>query len=152
MPTISTFLNVWFIFDSCFACTCFGSSSIFAYSQKWIKESVLNFMWKPVLSARMHSECWLWHIWWSNLGPKQRLSVVQNFFRGPRRCERGRACRTPEHKVMKIVLVNHRITVREVAEDQWLVPFDFYQWFGHDTGRREIRTKIAKFRPKTASH
>ena len=44
-------------------------------------------------------------------------------------------------EVKKIVLVNHRITLREVAEDR-----------GHATVRREIRTKIAQFRPKTASH
>ena len=34
-------------------------------------------------------------------------------------------------EVKNIVLVNRRITVREVAEDlkdiDWLVPFDFYQ-------------------------
>ena len=29
------------------------------------------------------------------------------------------------------------------------MPFDCYQWFGHDTGRREIRTKITQFQPKT---
>ena len=40
MPTSTAILNVLLIFDSCFACTCFGSSSIFAYSKKWIKESV----------------------------------------------------------------------------------------------------------------
>ncbi|UYV74047.1 hypothetical protein LAZ67_11001969 [Cordylochernes scorpioides] len=33
----------------------------------------------------------------SYLGPKQRLSVVQNVLRRPRRYERRRACRTPEH-------------------------------------------------------
>ena len=44
MPTSSAILNVQSIFDSCFACTCFGSFSIFAYSKKWIKESVSNFM------------------------------------------------------------------------------------------------------------
>ena len=49
-------------FGSCFAWTCFGSSSIFAYSKKWIKESVSNFVWKTKLSARTHSECWLWHM------------------------------------------------------------------------------------------
>ena len=62
MPTSSAILNVQLIFDSCFACTCFGSSSIFAYSKKWIKESVSNFVWKTKLSARTHSECWLWHM------------------------------------------------------------------------------------------
>ena len=43
IPTTSTILNVHLIFDSCFAWTCFGSSSIFAYSKKWIKESVSKF-------------------------------------------------------------------------------------------------------------
>ncbi|UYV75546.1 hypothetical protein LAZ67_13000574 [Cordylochernes scorpioides] len=33
----------------------------------------------------------------SYLGPKQRLSVVQNDLKRLRRCERRRACRTPEH-------------------------------------------------------
>ncbi|CAD7002724.1 unnamed protein product [Ceratitis capitata] len=30
-------------------------------------------------------------------GPKQRLSVVQNVLRRPKRCDRRRAFRTPEH-------------------------------------------------------
>ena len=55
-------LNVQLIFDSCFVWMCFGSSSIFAYSKKWIKESVSNFVWKTKLSAWTHSECWLWHM------------------------------------------------------------------------------------------
>ena len=42
MPTSSVILNVQLIFDSYFAWTCFGLSS-FAYSKKWIKESVSNF-------------------------------------------------------------------------------------------------------------
>ncbi|UYV64661.1 hypothetical protein LAZ67_3001587 [Cordylochernes scorpioides] len=33
----------------------------------------------------------------ATFGPKQRLSVVQNVLRRPRRCERRRVCRTPEH-------------------------------------------------------
>ena len=41
MPASSAILNVQLIFDSYFAWTCFGSSSIF--SKKWIKESVSNF-------------------------------------------------------------------------------------------------------------
>ena len=61
MPTSTAILNVQLIFDSCFACMCFGSSSIFAYSKKWIKESVSNFVWKTKLSARTRSECWLSH-------------------------------------------------------------------------------------------
>ena len=44
LPTSTAILNVQLIFDSGFACTCFGSSSIFAYSKKWIKESVSNFV------------------------------------------------------------------------------------------------------------
>ena len=36
-------LNVRFIFDSYFASTYFGSSSVFAYSKKYIKQSVSNF-------------------------------------------------------------------------------------------------------------
>ena len=67
------------------------------------------------------------------------------------RAERPSTSTTDENinEVKKIVWVNHRITVREVAED---LNIYFYQWFGHDTGRREIRTIIAKLRPKTASH
>ena len=42
MPTSSAVLNVQLIFNSYFAWTCFGSSSIFAYSKKWIKVSVSN--------------------------------------------------------------------------------------------------------------
>ena len=62
MPISTAILNVQLIFDSCFACTCFSSSSIFAYSKKWIRESVSNFVWKTKLSAWTHSECWLWHM------------------------------------------------------------------------------------------
>ena len=39
----SAILNVQLIFDSYFDWTCFGSSSIFVYSKKWIKEPVSNF-------------------------------------------------------------------------------------------------------------
>ena len=62
MLTSSAILNVQLIFDSCFAWTCFGSSSIFAYSKKRIKKSVSNFVWKIKSSTRTHSECWLWHM------------------------------------------------------------------------------------------
>ena len=61
MPTSSDILNVQLIFDSYFAWTYFGSSSIFAYSKKWHKEYVSNFVWKTKLSARTHFGCWLWH-------------------------------------------------------------------------------------------
>ena len=57
----SVILNVQLIVDSCFACTFFGSSSIFTYLKKNDKEPVSNFVWKTKLSARMHSEFWLWH-------------------------------------------------------------------------------------------
>ena len=43
MPTSSVLLTVQLIFDSYFAWTCFCSSSIFAYSKKWVKESVSKF-------------------------------------------------------------------------------------------------------------
>ena len=36
MPTSTAVLNVQLIFDSCFDCTCFDSSSIIAHSKKWI--------------------------------------------------------------------------------------------------------------------
>jgi len=39
----SAILNVQFIFESCFARTCFGSSLIFVHSKKWIKQSISNF-------------------------------------------------------------------------------------------------------------
>lgn len=47
----------------------------------------------------------------------------------------------------KIILASRR----EVAAD-WPVPIDFYQRFGHETGRREIRTKIAKEPLVSARH
>ena len=43
MPIRSTIFNVQLIFDSYFAWTCFGKSSIFDYFKKLIKESVSNF-------------------------------------------------------------------------------------------------------------
>ena len=58
-------------------------------------------------------------------------------------------------EVKKIVLVNRRITDREVAEDLNISIGSCHSilpMIWHDTGRREIRTKIAQFRPNTASH
>ncbi|UYV77389.1 hypothetical protein LAZ67_15000823 [Cordylochernes scorpioides] len=89
----------------------------------------------------------------SYLGPKQRLSVVQNVLRRPRRCERQRACRTPEHfnnrrkinKVEKIILANRRITVREVAEDLNISIGSCHSIFINDLGMRRV---AAKFVPK----
>ena len=57
-------------------------------------------------------------------------------------------------EVMNIVLVNRRFTVREVVEDLNLLIVSCHSIFTNDLGmtRVEIRTKIAQFRPKTASH
>ena len=90
-------------------------------------------------------------LWWSYLGPKQRLSVVQNVCRGPRRCERRIACRTPEHvsenidEVKKIVLANRRITVRKVAEDLNISIGSCHSIFTNDLGMIRV---AAKFVPK----
>ncbi|UYV83458.1 hypothetical protein LAZ67_23001099 [Cordylochernes scorpioides] len=89
----------------------------------------------------------------SYLGPKQRLSVVQNVLRRPRRCERRRACRTPEHfnnrrkinEVEKMILANRRITVREVAEDLNISIGSCHSIFINDLGMRRV---AAKFVPK----
>ena len=96
MPTSSAILNVQLICYSHFVLTCFDSSSIFTFSTKWIKEYVLYFVWKTKLSAWTHPnvDC---GIRWSYIGPKQRLSVAQNVLRRPRRYDRQRAYRTPEH-------------------------------------------------------
>ena len=51
MLTSSAILNAQLIFDSCFAWTCFGLSSIFAYSKKWIKKS--DFFLFPKLNRPM---------------------------------------------------------------------------------------------------
>ena len=61
VATSSVILNVQLIFDSYFAWTCFGSSSVFAYSRKWIKWFLSNFVRKTKLSSWTHFECWLWH-------------------------------------------------------------------------------------------
>ncbi|UYV66795.1 hypothetical protein LAZ67_4002873 [Cordylochernes scorpioides] len=89
----------------------------------------------------------------SYLGPKQRLSVVQNVLRRPRRCERRRVCRTPEHfttdkqinEVEKMILANRRITVREVAEDLNISIGSCHSIFINDLGMRRV---AAKFVPK----
>ncbi|UYV72760.1 hypothetical protein LAZ67_10000554 [Cordylochernes scorpioides] len=90
----------------------------------------------------------------SYLGPKQRLSVVQNVLRRPRRCERRRACWTPEHfnnrrkkinEVEKMILANRRITVREVAEDLNISIGSCHSIFINDLGMRRV---AAKFVPK----
>ncbi|UYV78256.1 hypothetical protein LAZ67_16000691 [Cordylochernes scorpioides] len=89
----------------------------------------------------------------SCVGPKQRLSVVQNVLRRPRRCERRRACRTPEHfnnrrkinEVEKMILANRRITVREVAEDLNISIGSCHSIFINDLGMRRV---AAKFVPK----
>ncbi|UYV65031.1 hypothetical protein LAZ67_3002872 [Cordylochernes scorpioides] len=86
----------------------------------------------------------------SYFGPKQRLSVVQNVLRRPRRCERQRACRTPEHfnnrrkinEVEKMILANRRITVREVAEDLNISIGSCHSIFINDFGMRRVAAKF----------
>ncbi|UYV74896.1 hypothetical protein LAZ67_12001710 [Cordylochernes scorpioides] len=81
----------------------------------------------------------------SYLGPKQRLSVVQNVLRRPRRCERRRAYGRPGtsttdeqiYEVEKMILANRRITVREVGS--------CHSIFINDLGMRRV---AAKFVPK----
>ncbi|UYV70135.1 hypothetical protein LAZ67_7001931 [Cordylochernes scorpioides] len=68
----------------------------------------------------------------SYLGPKQRLSVVQNVLRRPRRLE-------------KMILANRRITVREVAEDLNISIGSCHSIFINDLGMRRV---AAKFVPK----
>ncbi|UYV73920.1 hypothetical protein LAZ67_11001446 [Cordylochernes scorpioides] len=73
--------------------------------------------------------------------------------RRPRRCERRRACRTPEHfnnrrkinEVEKMILANRRITVREVAEDLNISIGSCHSIFINDLGMRRV---AAKFVPK----
>ena len=57
-------------------------------------------------------------------------------------------------EVKKIVLVNHRITVREVAEDLNISIGSCHSIFTNDLGmiRVAANTKIAQFQPKTASN
>ena len=81
------------------------------------------------------------------------LSVVQNVFRGPRRCERRRTCRTPElvnHRRKhwwseENILVKRRIIVREVAEDLNISIGSCHSIFTNDLGMRRV---AAKFVPK----
>ncbi|UYV85141.1 hypothetical protein LAZ67_X004711 [Cordylochernes scorpioides] len=60
------------------------------------------------------------------------------------------------NEVEKMILANRRITVREVAEDLNISIGSCHSNFINDLGmrrvRREIRTKIAQLRPKTASN
>ena len=126
----------WFVFDFC----------LFQKMDQWI---CIKFCMKNKIK---------WADAFRMLTVAYSLSVLQNFFRGPIRCERRRACWTPEH-------VNNRRKHWRSEENSigqssnhrwrscwgpkhidWLVSFDFYPWFGHDTGHREIRTKIAKIR------
>ena len=71
----------------------------------------------------------------------------------------GRPCTSTTdeniNEVKKVVLVNRRIIFREVAENLNIsigsCHYIFSNDLGNDLGRREIHTKIAQFRPKTAS-
>ena len=92
MPTSTAILNVQLIFDTCFACTCFGSSSIFAYGLRWYK----------------------------------MFADGREDVNDEERAGRPSTSTTDENidEVKKIVLVNRRIAVREVAKHiDWLVPF-----------------------------
>ncbi|UYV85188.1 hypothetical protein LAZ67_X004883 [Cordylochernes scorpioides] len=88
----------------------------------------------------------------SYLGPKQRLSVVQNVLRRPRRCERRRACRTPStsttdekiNEVEKMILANRRITVREIAEDLKISIGSCHSIFINDLGMRRVAAKFVQ--------
>ncbi|UYV72461.1 hypothetical protein LAZ67_9003248 [Cordylochernes scorpioides] len=72
------------------------------------------------------------------------------FVQKPRRCERRRACRTPEHfnnrrkinEVEKMILANRRITVREVAEDLNISIGSCHSIFINDLGMRRVAAKI----------
>ncbi|UYV78161.1 hypothetical protein LAZ67_16000324 [Cordylochernes scorpioides] len=89
----------------------------------------------------------------SYLGPKQRLSVVQNVLRRPRRCyeeelaERPSTSTTDEkiNEVEKMILANRRITVREVVEDLNISIGSCHSIFINDLGMRRV---AAKFVPK----
>ena len=60
------------------------------------------------------------------------------------------------HEVNKIVLVNRRITVREVAADLNISIGSCHSIFTNDLGMTRVAAKFvpnfAQFRPKTASH
>ena len=72
-----------------------------------------------------------------------------------RRCERRRACRTPEHvnkrknidEVRKIVLINCRITVREVAEDVNISIDSNHSIFTNNLGMRRVAAKFVHAKP-----
>ena len=87
------------------------------------------------------------------LGPKQRLSVVQNVFRGREDVNDEERTEHPStstqnkiiNKVRKIVLTNRRITVREVAEVIHISISSCHSLFTNNLG---IRRVAAKFVPK----
>lgn len=114
MHTSSAISNVQLIYDCCCGCSCLDTSSIFGYSKRWIKLGATIFVCKP----KINSECWLWHMV-KILGPQQILSVARNGYSWPRKCERPKACWTPEHidDVKKLVLTNRRLIVRQVSEN-----------------------------------
>ena len=147
MPSSTAILNVQLIFDSCFPCTW----SIFAYSKKWIKKSVSNFVLKIKIKCadafRMltvaygkttldRSNVYRWY---------KMFSASREDVNDEERAGRPSTSTTHENfdEVKKIVLVNRWMTIGEVAEDHidWLVAFDFYQWFG-------MTRVAAKFIPK----
>ncbi|UYV72891.1 hypothetical protein LAZ67_10001103 [Cordylochernes scorpioides] len=89
----------------------------------------------------------------SYLGPKQRLSVIQNVLRrredvnDEERARRPSTSTTDEkiNEVEKMILANRRITVREVAEDLNISIGSCHSIFINDLGMRRV---AAKFIPK----
>ncbi|KAG5320098.1 SETMR methyltransferase, partial [Pseudoatta argentina] len=151
MPTSSAILNVQLIFDSCFACTCFSSSSIFAYSKMdqriCIKFCVKNKI-KCADAFRMltvaydeatldRSNVYRWYKMFS----KGREDVNDE-----ERTGRPSTSITDENiEVKKIVLANRRITIRKVAEDLNISIGSCHSIFTNDLGMRRV---AAKFVPK----
>ncbi|CAH2086179.1 unnamed protein product [Euphydryas editha] len=143
-----------FVAYICFAWTCllvaFSSSSNFARSKKKISKNLYEILCEKQNEVRGHISNVYCGIWYSYLGQKQRLSVVQNVLRGPRRCEQQRAWRKSEHvenidKVKKIVLTNRRITLSKVSEDLNISIGSFHSILTKNLGMSRV---AAKFVPK----
>ncbi|UYV61764.1 EPHX1 [Cordylochernes scorpioides] len=90
---------------------------------------------KPKVDPKKHAICY----------------QIRNYYtRRPRRCERRRACRTPEHfnnrrknnEVEKMILANRRITVREVSEDLNISIGSCHSIFINDLGMRRVAAKF----------
>ena len=87
-------------------------------------------------------------IWWSYLGPKQRLSLIQNVYREDENDEEraGRPSTSTTNNnidgVKRIVLVNRRITVREVAEDLKISIGSCHSIFTNDLDMTRVTAKF----------